>query len=70
MQTLNIHNSYTNVAHRSHEWCAPYCDYVTYPLDIAGVAIPVIVLRRKRVGKLGIALLVSMPLWIIFGVLP
>lgn len=69
-QTFDWHTSFSNVGHRSHEWCGQYCDYVTYPLDIAGIVVPIIVLRCNRVGVLGCVLLVSMPLWIIFSVLP
>lgn len=70
VQTFDWHTSFSNVGHRSHEWCGQYCDYVTYPLDIAGIVIPIIALRRGRVGILGYALLASMPLWIVFSVLP
>jgi len=69
-QTFDWHTSFSNVGHRSHEWCGSLCDYVTYPLDIAGIVIPIIVLRRNKVGALGYGLLASMPLWIVFNVLP
>lgn len=69
-QTFDWHTSFSDVGHRSHEWCGQYCDVVTYPLDIAGIIIPIIVLKRNRVGKLGIALLAAMPLWFVFTLLP
>lgn len=69
-QTFDWHTSFSNIGHRPHEWCGQFCDIVTYPLDIAGIIIPLIVLKRNRIGKIGILLLASMPLWIIFSVLP
>lgn len=69
-QTFDWHTGFSNVGHRSHEWCGQYCDVVTYPLDIAGIIIPIIVLTRNKVGRLGILLLAAMPLWLIFTLLP
>lgn len=69
-QTFDWHTAFSNVGHRAHEWCGQYCDIVTYPLDLVGIIIPVIVLKRNKIGKLGILLLAVMPLWLIFTLLP
>lgn len=69
-QTFDWHTDFSNVGHRAHEWCGRYCDVVTYPLDLAGIIIPIIVLKRNKVGTLGILLLAALPLWFIFTLLP
>ncbi len=70
LQTFDIHSLLTNIGHRPHEWCGQYCNVVTWPLDIAGVVISVVVLKRNKVGVLGIVLLLSLPLWVVFSLLP
>ena len=32
-----INNVFVNILHRSHIWCKPYCNYVTYLLDLLGI---------------------------------
>jgi hypothetical protein len=70
LQTLDLDSVFTDIAHRPHEWCGQYCDVVTIPFDVISIAVSAFILNRNRVGKLGIALLASLPLWIIFSLLP
>ena len=57
LQTFDVRTPLTDIAHRPHEWCGKYCDVVTWPLDIVGMIIPVIVLTRNKLGLLGVLLL-------------
>jgi hypothetical protein len=70
LQTFDLDSAFTNIAHRPHEWCGQYCDVVTIPFDVITIAISAYILKRSRVGKLGILLLASLPLWLIFSLLP
>lgn len=70
LQTFDLHSFFTNVAHRPHEWCGQYCDVVTIPFDVISIVVTAIVLHRDRVGALGVALLASLPLWLVFTLLP
>jgi len=70
LQTFDLDNAFTDIAHRPHEWCGTYCDVVTIPFDIISIAVSAYILKRNRVGKLGIMLLASLPLWLVFSLLP
>ncbi len=70
LQTFEIHNSFTNIFHRSHQWCSPFCNYVTYPLDLLGIIGSWIVLKRNKLGVVGTAILISLPLWLLAVLLP
>lgn len=71
LQTLDIHNAFTNILHRPlHLWCGAYCDYVTYPLDVIGIVGSFVVLKRNGVGVLGKIVLFSQPLWLLALILP
>lgn len=70
LQVFDLHSGFTNLGHRPHQWCAPWCDYVTLPLDVFTVLASFIVLKRGRVGKLGLILLASLPLWLLSAALP
>jgi len=70
LQTFDLDSAFTNIAHRPHEWCGQYCDVVTIPFDIISIAVSSYILKRNRVGRLGIVLLASLPLWLIFSLLP
>ena len=65
LQVFGIHNSFTNVFHRSHVWCKAYCDFVTYPLNLIGVVGSFIILKRNRIGWLGYVILFSLPFWLL-----
>lgn len=64
LQTLNFDNSFTNIFHRDHYWCRPYCDLVTYPLDLFGIIAALIILRRNKSGVLAKILYCSLFLWL------
>lgn len=70
LQIFDMDSAFTDIAHRPHEWCGQYCDVVTIPFDVITITISAYILKRNRVGKLGIALLASLPLWPIFSLLP
>ncbi len=70
LQILDWHNAFTNVLHRPHQWCKPYCDYVTLPLDILGIYGSIVVLKRNRLGVLGMIVLLSFPVWLMAALLP
>ena len=70
LQTFDLDSAFTNIAHRPHQWCGQYCDVVTIPFDIISIVVSGYILKRNRVGKLGIVLLASLPLWLIFSLLP
>lgn len=70
LQTFDLDSAFTDIAHRPHEWCGQYCDIVTTPFDIITIVVSAYILKRNRIGKLGVALLASLPLWLIFSLLP
>lgn len=70
VQTLGINNIFTTIFHRPHLWCKPYCNYVTYPLDIFGIFGSLYVLKKNKVGLLGMFVLLSSPFWILAVLLP
>lgn len=70
LQVFGQHSPFTNFLHRPHLWCKPYCNYVTYPLDIIGIVGSFVVLKRDRLGRLGIVVLLSLPLWLLAVFLP
>jgi len=63
LQTFEIHNWFTEIFHRPHLWCRPYCNIATIPLDLFGIIAPVVVLKRNRLGIIGVIVLLSMFLW-------
>lgn len=66
LQTFGIHNAFTNILHRSHtEWCRSYCNFVTYPLDLLGMIGSYIVLKRNKLGTVGVVLLISLLFWLL-----
>jgi len=70
LQTFNFDSFFTDIAHRPHQWCGQYCDVVTIPFDIVGIIISAIVLKRNKVGLLGVLLLAMIPVFIGFTLLP
>lgn len=70
LQALSMDSAFTDIGHRSHQWCGAYCDEVTIPFDVLGIVVPVIVLRRGHVGRLGWLLVATLPFLILFALLP
>jgi hypothetical protein len=70
LQAFNLDSVFTNIGHRSHQWCGSYCDVLTIPFDVLGVIISAIVLKRGRGGRLGLILMATLPLLVIFALLP
>lgn len=70
LQTLGFDSAFTNILHWQHRWCASYCGIVTYPLDILGIVGSYLVLKRNRMGYLGVLTLASLPLWLLVLLLP
>lgn len=65
LQIMEIHNVLTQIdlVYRDHYWCKPYCDYVSIPPEVFGIIGSSIVLKRKKVGAIGVAVLVSLVFW-------
>ena len=64
---LGIHNRFVDFAHRQYpgvRWCASYCKYTTFPPEIFNIVAIYTVLKRDRAGLLGVAVLLSLPLWL------
>jgi len=53
----------TDIAHWPHQWCSPYCDYVTLPLDIIGIVGGYTTIRQNKIGPLSKFTVASMLLW-------
>jgi hypothetical protein len=70
LQTFNLDSAFTDIGHRSHQWCGQYCDVVTIPFDVVGILVAATVLKKNRLGMRGAALLATLPLWAIFTLLP
>lgn len=70
LQIVQLNSSFTNIFHRQHLWCADYCNYVTLPLEIFHIIGSLMVLKEKRVGILGISILLTLPLWSVMQWLP
>lgn len=65
LQVSGVGGMLANFAHYPHQWCQQYCDYVAFPPEIAGIVASSIVLKRNRIGILGvvtIGLLLLIPL--------
>lgn len=69
-QIFNISNPVADFLHRPHLWCKPYCNYVTIPPEIFLIIALIIILKRKKVGLLGKAVLISLIFWPIAVILP
>lgn len=67
---MGVRHQFIDVLHTPHAWCGSACDVVTLPLDVLGIVGPLIVLKRQFVGKWGIILMGTIPLWFLFMRLP
>jgi len=72
MQIFDIHNILADVdlVYRGHKWCSSYCDYVSIPPELFILIGSGIVLKRERVGTLGILVLLSLVFWPFMVFLP
>lgn len=68
LQIIGIDNIFIEIGHWEHQWCRNYCDFVTLPLDIFVIVMSAVIVKRKKVGTLGvcilIALLVALFMWL------
>jgi hypothetical protein len=69
-QIIEVNNSIVDFLHRDHQWCKPYCDYVTIPPEIFIIISSMIVFKRNEVGKLGLIAFLSLIFWPFFIWLP
>ena len=66
---FGIHHPVFDFGHREYPglyWCSPYCTYTTFPLEIFNIIAIIVVLRRNKIGILGIIVLMTLPIWL-FG---
>lgn len=62
LQIVGVENMFTTIFHWPHTWCGWYCDWVMLPLELGAIAGATLVLRRNRVGLLGIVTMCFPPL--------
>lgn len=65
LQILDVNIPLATTLQTNHKWCSPYCDYATLPHELFGIIASVIVLKRNRLGILGVLVLLSLLLWTI-----
>lgn len=65
LQIAGIENIFTEIGSRSHLWCGTYCDYVTLPFDLFVIIASVTILKREKVGMLGIGVIASLSAFLI-----
>ena len=65
LTNFGIHNYIVDFAHRSHLWCEQFdpwvCQWITVPSEIFIIIASLIVLKRSKVGILGIFILIQVP---------
>jgi hypothetical protein len=67
---LMVNHYIIDFGHRDHYWCRPYCSYVTLPFEIFNIIALSIVLKRNKVGFLGVVVLASLPFWLFAWLAP
>jgi len=70
VQIIGIRSVFTDFFHWPHVWCSVYCDYMTVPFEAGAIVGSIIVLKRNRVGLIGMLSFLFLPLLFIFTVLP
>lgn len=70
LQIANVQNDLVNLWHRPHLWCQPYCDYITFPLELSQITGLIVILTRDRISTLGILVILSLFLWLPVALLP
>ena len=63
LQIYDVHTPLARLWQTNHWWCRPYCDYAVFPHEILGFIGTVIVLKRNKIGMVGVLVLLSLPLW-------
>ena len=69
-QFLGIEHYIIDIGHREHQWCGAYCSYISLAPELFNIVAITIVLKRNRMGILGVLVLLSIPLWIILWLTP
>jgi hypothetical protein len=65
LQIFDVNTPLATTLQTNHKWCRPFCDYATLPHELFGIIATVLVLKRNRLGILGLLILLSLPLWTI-----
>lgn len=58
---LDIHNFFTEILHRDSSaanWCRNFCQYTTFPIEIFYLISSIYLLKKRKFGWLGWAMLV------------
>lgn len=61
LQIYGAHNIFADWLHWEHRWCKPYCDYVLFPPELFNIAAIGIILKRGKLGILGILVFATIP---------
>ena len=74
LTNFGIHNYVVDFANRPHLWCGKFypwvCHWITVPSEIFTLIVSLIVLKRNKVGVLGVLVLIQVPLWLLLIFLP
>ncbi len=72
MQIIGVNNILFHIGefHPSPKWCGAYCSYVTFPPEIFHIIVSTIVLKRNKVGALGVLGLVVLSFWLVVWFTP
>ena len=69
LTNFGIHNYVVDFANRPHLWCGKFypwiCHWITVPSEIFTLIVSLIVLKRNKVGVLGVLVLIQVPLWLL-----
>lgn len=71
LQIFNIYgNIFADLLRSKHNWCRSYCDYVTLPPEAFGIVSSIVVLKRSKIGILGIGAFLAIFIFLIEFLLP
>ena len=73
LQILGVHNILTEIATRDHRWCRVVvidCNFVSFPPAIFNIIVIPIVLKRRKIGLLGVSVFLSVFSIIFMWLLP
>ena len=65
LQIFGVQNYFIDIWHREHVWCKSYCRYVTLAPEIFNIVAIGVILKRSRVGILGVIVLLLIPVWLL-----
>ena len=68
LQILGVENLFTLALHRPHAWCQNSCNFVTFPFQLGGILGATFILKRNKVGIIGVFVLL-IPVAILLGTL-